>query len=219
MLAKFVHFRSHLLTYDVPVPSLQPNKSQNTPTAALALIITGVIAATKYTLLSSVLVRVIGLLPIVTKCLRIHRNLADVSKSVVLYLHDEHSPHRSVAIELASRGFHIWQNYVDAMDLLRSLFRLATGGPSHKDDVHLRSLAQSARAGVLQIASSNSPLFISTISLDIMDAESISHRSSTMHLLAFIIRKVRIVSMAVSHLSISISKESRGVVSESTTIS
>lgn len=115
----------------------------------------------------------------------------DVSKSVMLYLQDDLSEHRSVAVDLASRGFHIWQNYVSAMELLRSLFRLTTVTASSADDKDkARNIAQHARTGVLHIASSATPLFVSTISLDIMDATSVVHRNATMQLIAFIIRKV-----------------------------
>lgn len=96
-----------------------------------------------------------------------------------------------MAIELCSRGFHIWQNYVDAMELLRSLFRLASASPTQKEASQARILVQLARTGVLQIAASSTPLFISTISLDIMDTTSLDHRGSTMQLIAFVIRKVQ----------------------------
>lgn len=111
----------------------------------------------------------------------------------MLYLHDESSPHRIVAVDLGARGFHIWQNYISAMELLRSLFRLASnysvGSTSPPRTEGTRVLAQQARSGVMHIATHDTPLFISTISLDIMDATSVVHRNSTMQLIAFIIRK------------------------------
>jgi rabconnectin-3b len=122
--------------------------------------------------------------------------LTDISKSVALYLHDDMCPHRAMSIELCSRGFHIWQNYTDAMELLRSLFRLASASP--KEATQTRNLGQLARTSVLQIAASNTPLFITTISLDIMDPESLGHRSSTMQLVAFVIRKVQWVELRAS---------------------
>lgn len=111
----------------------------------------------------------------------------------MLYLHDELSPHRIVSVDLGSRGFHIWQNYVSAMELLRALFRLASGygvgttSPAERENA--RVVAQHARTGVMHIAANDTPLFVSTISLDIMDATSVVHRNSTMQLIAFIIRK------------------------------
>lgn len=109
------------------------------------------------------------------------------------YLHDEVSPHRIVAVDLGARGFHIWQNYVSAMELLRALFRLASsygvGTASATERENTRVVAQHARSGVMHIAANDTPLFVSTISLDIMDAMSIVHRNSTMQLVAFVIRK------------------------------
>ena len=105
-------------------------------------------------------------------------------------MNDDQSPNRAVAIDLCSRGFHIWRIYVNAMELLRSLSRLAVGTQAQKDNADLRHLIQLARTGVLHIAKTNTPLFISTISLDIMDTNSIEHRGSTMQLIAYIIRKV-----------------------------
>jgi hypothetical protein len=107
--------------------------------------------------------------------------LSDIAKSIELYLHDESSPHRVVAIDLCARGFHIWGNYSDAMELLRALFTLATG------DV---SFAPQARLAILQIAGTNSPLFMTTLTLDILHPRSVEHQKSIMQLVAFLIRKV-----------------------------
>ncbi|KAH0826520.1 hypothetical protein J3R83DRAFT_5527 [Lanmaoa asiatica] len=52
--------------------------------------------------------------------------LVDISKSISLYLHDNTSNHRTLAIDLCAKGFHIWQHYVNSMSLLRALFGLAT---------------------------------------------------------------------------------------------
>lgn len=115
--------------------------------------------------------------------------LTDIAKSVTLYLHDEASSHRVIAIELCSFGFQIWQHYVDAMEILRSLFTLATA--ARKDnDAASRSVASTARAAVLQIASSNTPLFMTTMSLDILQPKTPEYRNSIMQLIAFMIRKV-----------------------------
>lgn len=120
--------------------------------------------------------------------------LTDVSRSSLMYLHDGSLPNKLVAVDIGSRGFHIWQNYVNAMDLLRALFRLSTshgtGTPSPAEKEANRTLALHARSGVLHIATSETPLFVSTITLDIMDARSVVHRNATMQLIAFIIRRV-----------------------------
>lgn len=112
--------------------------------------------------------------------------LKAVADSLALYLHDPNRTHVGLAIELTSKSFATWQSYVDAMDLLRRLFVLAThkemsaGGPS---------VAALARLAVLHVASSNAPLFMSTLSMDILDAKTVEGRTSIMTLCVFMARK------------------------------
>ena len=112
--------------------------------------------------------------------------LTDIAKSISLYLHDEHSPHRALAIDLCSRGFPVWQQHVDAVEMLRSLFALAT---SNRKDTNF-NVGQQARSAVLQIASGNSPLFMTTVSMDILQPKNVQHRKSVMQLVIFLIHKV-----------------------------
>lgn len=114
--------------------------------------------------------------------------LNDISKSIVLYLHDEDMPDKLLAIDLCSRGFHIWQQYVDAMEMLRSLFTLATG--SRKDTISSQNIGPQARLAVLQIATHNTALFMTTLSLDILHPRGVESRKSIMQLVAFLIKKV-----------------------------
>lgn len=93
-----------------------------------------------------------------------------------------------LAIELCSRGFEIWQQYFDAMEALRSLFTLAT--TTRKETISVRNPGPQARMAVLQIASSNSPLFVTTLSLDILHPRSIEYSKSVLQIIAFLIRKV-----------------------------
>ncbi|KAI5123100.1 hypothetical protein M0805_001456 [Coniferiporia weirii] len=150
------------------LPCLLPDNEKQSAKAALALSICGNIATEKYSLLSST-------------------TLADIAKSVTIYLYDETSPHRSLAIELCSRGFEVWQQYFDAMEALRSLFTLATA--SRKETISVRNPGPQARMAVLQIASSNSPLFMTTLSLDILHPHSIEYSRSVLQIIAFLIRK------------------------------
>ncbi|BEJ14047.1 hypothetical protein CspHIS471_0312210 [Cutaneotrichosporon sp. HIS471] len=109
--------------------------------------------------------------------------LKAVSESVVYYLNDPDHTHVGLAIELCARAFSILQTYVDPMDLLRRLFFLSTHneiGPN---------LAAQARLAVLYVASSNAPLFMSTLSMDILDAKTIEGRMSIMKLCVFMARK------------------------------
>lgn len=116
--------------------------------------------------------------------------LTDISKSIALYLHDEKSLYRVLAIDLCSRGFQVWQHYIDAMEILRALFTLATG--SRKDSINIQNIGTQARLAVLQIASSDTPLFMTTLGLDILNPLSLEHRKSVLQIVAYLIRKVRV---------------------------
>lgn len=112
----------------------------------------------------------------------------DISKSISLYLHDEKSIYRVLAIELCSRGFNVWQHYVDALEILRSLFGLATS--VRKESISIQNVGSQARLAVLNIAADNMPLFMGTLCLDILTPPSMEHRRSVLQILAFLIRKV-----------------------------
>ena len=123
-----------------------------------------------------------------SKAEHLFRTITDIAKSISLYLYDDSSPYRVLAIDLCSRGFDIWQQHFDAMEALRSLFTLATS--ARKESIHIRNPGPQARMAVLQIASSNSPLFMTTLSLDILHPRSIEYSKSIMQIIAFLIRKV-----------------------------
>lgn len=118
------------------------------------------------------------------------RILKDVAASIAAYLEDEDHPyHQAIAAELCSRGFAVWQNYVDAMALLRNLFAIAIGrNPSTPSD--LRILARNA---TLHVATSNTPLFMTTLIFDILHAPTAQARNATLKLLGFVIRKVHLL--------------------------
>lgn len=86
------------------------------------------------------------------------------------------------------RGFDVWQHYTDPMDLLRSLFTLATN--SAKSAISTQNAGTQARLAVVGIATTHTPLFMSTLSLEILQPQSIQDRRSVMQLVAFLIRKV-----------------------------
>ncbi|KAJ7505803.1 hypothetical protein B0H11DRAFT_1851029 [Mycena galericulata] len=155
------HWQHHL-------PCLQSTADRESLSAALALFLCGHIASEKYSLISS-------------------NALTDISKSIALYLHDEQSLHRVLAIDLCSRGFHIWQHYIDAMEILRALFTLATS--SRKETISAQNAGPQARLAVLQIASNNTALFMTTLALDILNPLGVEHRKSVMQIVAFLIRK------------------------------
>ena len=106
-----------------------------------------------------------------------------------MYLNDNASPHRALAIDLCSRGFETWQQYIDAKDALRSIFTLATS--SSKAGISIRNPGPAARAAIIQIASNNSPLFMTTLSIDILHPRSVEYSKVIMQMIAFLIRRVR----------------------------
>jgi len=112
----------------------------------------------------------------------------DISKSINFYLHDENSSYRIIAIDLCSRGFHVWQHYIDAMEILRSLFNTATN--SKKDSISIQNLGAQARLAVLSIASNDMPFLMSTVCIDILSPPTMEHRRSVLQVLAFLIKKV-----------------------------
>ncbi|KAJ7068638.1 hypothetical protein C8F01DRAFT_1118822 [Mycena amicta] len=150
------------------LPCLQSTADRESLPAALSLFLCGHIAAEKYSLLSS-------------------NALTDISKSIALYLHDEQSQYRVLAIDLCSRGFHIWQHYIDSMDILRALFTLATS--SRKETITAQNAGPQARLAVLQIASNNTAVFMTTLALDILNPLGLEHRKSVLQIVAFLIRK------------------------------
>ncbi|KAF8158416.1 hypothetical protein B0H34DRAFT_797808 [Crassisporium funariophilum] len=150
------------------VPSLQPDAEKETLNAAMALFICGCVASEKYSLLTV-------------------NALTDISKSISLYLHDEKSIYRVLAIDLCSRGFHVWQHYTDSMEILRSLFSLSTS--MRKDAISIQNVGAQARFAVLAIASNSMPLLMGTLCLDILTPPSMEHRRSVLQILAFLIKK------------------------------
>jgi len=157
------------------LPNCQPDSERERLKTALGLYICGNIAADRFSLFS------------VTA-------LVDISKSVALYFHDESSTHRNLAIELCSKGFQVWQQYVDTLDILRSLFTLATA--SRKGGPMAHTVSLQARAAVLSIASQNTALFMSTLCLDVLNPSSLEHRRSVLQILAFLIRKRPLILQA-----------------------
>ncbi|TFY66090.1 hypothetical protein EVG20_g5003 [Dentipellis fragilis] len=154
------------------LPCLQPDAERKSSTVAMALFLCGHIAADRFNLLST-------------------SSLNDISKSIVLYLHDEDAPYKLLAIDLCSRGFNIWQQYVDAMEMLRSLISLATA--STKDHITAHNVGPQARLAVMHIVTANTPLFMTTLSLDILHPRNMEHRKSIMQIMAFLIRKKPLV--------------------------
>lgn len=152
----------HLTTL-FAVPACQPKGQGHSDEAARALILVGQIVVENYSLFSTSL-------------------LKDVAQSVTLYLNDSTSPYRALGIDLCSAGFQIWQHYVDAMEVLRALFHLATNKSTG-------GMTLQARNASFHVASTNTPLFMTTLSHDIINATSPEQRNSTMKLVALLAKR------------------------------
>src|SRR5260221_9216010 len=106
----------------------------------------------------------------------------------MIYLHEDDMSCKALAIDLCSRGFDVWQHYIDSMVMLRSLFSLATS--TKKESISAQNVGPHARQAVLHIVTDNTGIFMTTLSLDILHPQSLDHRKSVMQLVAFLIRKV-----------------------------
>ncbi len=130
--------------------------------------------------------KVVLLGTVASRCMQVMNPalLKSISSSVEHFLNDTAQPVRqAIALELCHLGFDIWQNYVDAMELARTLFALATAPDAPSD------LTSRARQATLQIANANTPLFMTTLSHDILHARSPAHANATMRLVAFMVRR------------------------------
>jgi hypothetical protein len=171
------------------VPFLLPDSEKKSSVASKALLLCGFIAARQHSLLSTRLafsssptVRVILIICSSRSALNL------ISKSVMIYLHENDMSCKALAIDLCCRGFSIWQHYVDSMEMLRSLFSLATS--TKKDSISAQNVGPQARQAVLHVVTTDTGIFMTTLSLDILHPHSLEHRKSVMQLVAFLIRKV-----------------------------
>ncbi|GHJ83909.1 hypothetical protein NliqN6_0311 [Naganishia liquefaciens] len=156
---------------DKEVGHLPVNMSVSTRTDSLsvnALILMAAVALRRFSVLSSTA-------------------LKDIANSIQLYLQQDDDSHlQQLAIDLAGRGFDIWQNFCDPSDMLRALFSLAVR--KDEDGRHHSPIAH-ARAAVIQLASTCGAIFITTITMDILDAKTIAQRNAIMKLCVFVARK------------------------------
>jgi hypothetical protein len=119
--------------------------------------------------------------------------LKAVAESITIYLSSNDPTKLGLAIELASKGFSTWQTFTDPAELLRRMFYLSThnitGSNDHNNGISNSSIAAQARLAVLHVASTNPALFMSTLSMDILDAKTVEGRKSIMKLCVYMARK------------------------------
>lgn len=156
------------------LPCLQPDVHKESPWAVIALLVVGNIAIARHAELPPNVV-------------------TDVANSIAMFLHDESSAHRIIGIDLSSRGLQIWQAYTDTMEILRSLFDLASTTRKDADLPSIRNEATQARLAVLHVATTCTHLFMTKLLLDVTQPRTPAHSRSIMQLLAFLIRKKPLV--------------------------
>ncbi|KAH9073451.1 hypothetical protein EDB83DRAFT_2357410 [Lactarius deliciosus] len=164
---------SRCFSTNLPLPFLLPDSERRSPVAAKALLLCGFIATRQYNLLSSSALNII-------------------SKSVMTYLHESDVSCKALAIDLCSRGFAVWQHYIDAMEMIRSLFNLATS--SKKESITASKYWTSGTTGSptccdKQYWNIHDQLFHSTFCIP----QSLEHRKSVLQLVAFLTRKKPLV--------------------------
>ncbi|PKI84489.1 hypothetical protein MVES1_001576 [Malassezia vespertilionis] len=103
--------------------------------------------------------------------------------------------HAYIALELCCRGCDIWQHYLDAVTLVRSIFAMATGPDDEMRFLTLSGLPLRglARRATLALATRQSTLFMSTLAMDILHPPSLEHGQVTLRLVAFMIRQKPLV--------------------------
>ncbi|KAG0149822.1 hypothetical protein CROQUDRAFT_653101, partial [Cronartium quercuum f. sp. fusiforme G11] len=149
----------------------------------LSILIIGIITSERYKLLSTKTLK--NLSVIVFNELKFNNN----NNKILLEV-----------IEICGLTFEIIQNYIDAIELLKNLFNLATNtnvninnNNTIKNDYDQSLLGSLAKQAVLHVAEINSPLFITTLIYNMMLSENVNDRISSMKLIIFMVRKKPLV--------------------------
>jgi hypothetical protein len=131
--------------------------------------------------------------------------LRDIANQILKSLENVEDPvSTSVALELCTRGFSVFQNYLDGVRALRAIFKIAvnslpaaaaTGDASPPPSTsNIRNLARQA---ILVAASVNAPLFMTVLSIDAIQSDvDQEERAITLKLIAFMVRKKPVVLFA-----------------------
>jgi hypothetical protein len=89
------------------------------------------------------------------------------------------------SMELLSQGFETWETYINAAEVLRTLFIYAA------DTQPVMALvSRGARAAIFKISIANMPLVISTLTFDTMNAKTLEDRLRCLKIIGSFIRKV-----------------------------
>lgn len=92
------------------------------------------------------------------------------------------------SMELLSQGFKTWENYINAAEVLRTLFMYATNSQPM-----MALISRGAKAAIFQISITNMPLVISTLTFDTAHAKSLEDRLRCLKIIGIFIKKVRLL--------------------------
>ncbi|KAL7310276.1 hypothetical protein PS15m_009794 [Mucor circinelloides] len=88
------------------------------------------------------------------------------------------------SMELLSQGFQTWETYINAAEVLRTLFMYAT------DPQPVMALvSRGAKTAIFQISVANMPLVISTLTFDTINAKALDDRLRCLKIIGSFIRK------------------------------
>ncbi|GAN10288.1 conserved hypothetical protein [Mucor ambiguus] len=88
------------------------------------------------------------------------------------------------SMELLSQGFQTWETYINAAEVLRTLFMYAT------DPQPVMALvSRGAKTAIFEISVANMPLVISTLTFDTMNAKALEDRLRCLKIIGSFIRK------------------------------
>lgn len=90
------------------------------------------------------------------------------------------------SMELLSQGFQTWETYINAAEVLRTLFMYATDSQPV-----MALISRGARTAIFKISEANMPLVISTLTFDTMNAKALDDRLRCLKIIGTFIRKVR----------------------------
>ncbi|GAA96452.1 hypothetical protein E5Q_03119 [Mixia osmundae IAM 14324] len=132
-------------------------------------------------------VLVLGLVAVADASVVSNGSLRNLAHAIAMLLRHATPPLlQSLAVEMAIRGFTLWQAHIDAVAIVHALVHLA----SASKDPALVEMRKAARQAILRIAQLNTALFVTTIVNDLKSSASdITSQNAAMQLIAFIVRR------------------------------
>ena len=85
-------------------------------------------------------------------------------------------------MELLSQGFNTWESYINAAEVLRTMFAYTADTQP--------AVSRGAKNAIFQIASINTPLVIGTLTYDTSNAKKTEDRIQCLRIIGSFIRKV-----------------------------